>query len=401
LPDAPDDRSSPGPLTLVLRAAFVPDGQEPPPEFSSVFNPLKFRATLDPATGVITCDNAGMSFLGDIRAEWHPDAGQGGDGEAELGGEGGDARASGEPDAGNDEPEGATQKPRRQGMWGGAEYRPLSMTYPRQSDGRTQFGLAGEASDDTSERGSPSSAAAPSRDATSQPDKGQGGVGGEKADGQGGTPANSDGDQLGGMRFGAGSVTRTIPSEQFARATVKTATDAGDPGKGTIGRPATSGSTGKPPAAATAKPGAANAPSDFNRFFDTLDKPLSDLAKELEVPEDYLLGHAAYESGYLGDHDFPLNNPFGYTKAGGRNLAFPSIADAVAAYRNDYAAQIKGATSAKDFIERIQGRLNGKPVAGWHKYNSQTKGYESNVLRVINSIPRHEADWRKQKEPAQ
>jgi hypothetical protein len=58
---------------LVLRAVFVPDGQEPPPEFSSDFSPLRVRATLDPATGAITCDDAGISFDGDIRGEWHPD----------------------------------------------------------------------------------------------------------------------------------------------------------------------------------------------------------------------------------------------------------------------------------------------------------------------------------------
>jgi hypothetical protein len=66
-------RPSTGPQVLVLRAAFVPEGQPPPPEFGSVFPPLRFRATLDPRTGIITCDDAGMSFHGDIRAEWHPD----------------------------------------------------------------------------------------------------------------------------------------------------------------------------------------------------------------------------------------------------------------------------------------------------------------------------------------
>jgi hypothetical protein len=70
------DRSSPGPFTLVLRAAFVPDGEDPPPEFAADFSPLKFRATLDKATGTITCDSAGMNFDGDIRAEWHPDEAQ-------------------------------------------------------------------------------------------------------------------------------------------------------------------------------------------------------------------------------------------------------------------------------------------------------------------------------------
>jgi hypothetical protein len=62
---------------LVLRAAFVPDGEQPPPEFAADFSPLKFRATLYRTTGVITCENVGMTFGGDIRAEWHPDVAQG------------------------------------------------------------------------------------------------------------------------------------------------------------------------------------------------------------------------------------------------------------------------------------------------------------------------------------
>ena len=118
------------------------------------------------------------------------------------------------------------------------------------------------------------------------------------------------------------------------------------------------------------------------------------------MPEDYLLGHAAHESWYLNDHDFSLNNPLGFTNTGKKNLSFPSIADAISAYRERYGEQIRGATSAKDFVERIQGKLNGKPVPGWHTYNSITKDYESKVLGLLRSIPPHEAEWRKQKEPA-
>jgi len=62
--DRPSGAASSGPFALVLRAAFVPEGEQPPPEFASDFSPLKFRATLDRTTGVITCDNAGMNFGG-------------------------------------------------------------------------------------------------------------------------------------------------------------------------------------------------------------------------------------------------------------------------------------------------------------------------------------------------
>jgi hypothetical protein len=151
-------------------------------------------------------------------------------------------------------------------------------------------------------------------------------------------------------------------------------------------------------ATGTPAPGDPRGPRDFKRFFDTLDRPVSDLAKELGVSEDYILGHAAHESGYLDNHDFPLNNPFGYTKAGGRNLSFPSITAAVAAYRNDYGPQIKGATSAEDFVQRIQSKLNGRSVPGWHVYNTATKGYESLVLGLIRSVPARKAEWLKQKD---
>jgi hypothetical protein len=187
------------------------------------------------------------------------------------------------------------------------------------------------------------------------------------------------------------------PFGGFAQATSKATTGGGVAGGVAVVAPRKQAHPGAA-AITTAKPGAANGPRDFKRFFDTVYQPLSDLAKELDVPEDYILGHSAYESGYLDNHDFPLNNPFGYTKAGGRNLAFQSIAAAVAAYRKDYGSQIRGAASAKDFVGRIQGMLEGKPVTGWRTYNTATKGYESAVSRVIDSIARHKEEWMKQRE---
>jgi hypothetical protein len=73
LPDTSNNPAA-GPLTLVLRAVFVREGEQPPPEFLSDFGPLRMPATLDPATGEITCDNSGTSFDGEVRAEWHPDS---------------------------------------------------------------------------------------------------------------------------------------------------------------------------------------------------------------------------------------------------------------------------------------------------------------------------------------
>ena len=98
MPDT-SDRASPDQFTLVLRAAFVPDGEQPPPELAADFSPLKFRATLDTATGTITCDNAGMNFDGDIRAEWHPDEQPGSEEGEDATGEGDDASGVGQAEA--------------------------------------------------------------------------------------------------------------------------------------------------------------------------------------------------------------------------------------------------------------------------------------------------------------
>ena len=132
--DASNPRS-PGPNILVVRAVFVPDGEQPPPEFSGVFDPLKFRATLDPATGIITCDNAGMSFLGDIRAEWHPDVEQGSADGQEAAGRDGDANGPSRPEVGTPDSQ-LNQTPASGNQTAGGGW-------PARSDGRTPFGLAG------------------------------------------------------------------------------------------------------------------------------------------------------------------------------------------------------------------------------------------------------------------
>jgi hypothetical protein len=120
------------------------------------------------------------------------------------------------------------------------------------------------------------------------------------------------------------------------------------------------------------------------RFFDQLHKPLSDLATRLGVPESYIIGLPAYESGYLDDHNQALNNPFGLTHGGGNNLNFPTVDDAVKNWEKLYGQQVKGATSPEDFVGRLQGKLDGNPVNGW----------DQQVLGTINSIGRRTQAWK-------
>ena len=84
-----------------------------------------------------------------------------------------------------------------------------------------------------------------------------------------------------------------------------------------------------PIAARKPPPSAEYQTGDPDKFFDTLYAPAHALAERLGVDETWILGLAVHESGWLNQHDRDLNNPFGLTHAGGRNVAYDSIADAV------------------------------------------------------------------------
>jgi hypothetical protein len=133
-----------------------------------------------------------------------------------------------------------------------------------------------------------------------------------------------------------------------------------------------------------------------NRFFDTLDSSLSNEAASLDLPRDYLQGLAAFETGYYDDHNRKITNPFGLTQAGRNNLSFPSEDAAIAYFMDQYGGQIRGATSPEDFAQRIQGLLDGKPVPGWHRYNSRNKDWIPNLVSTINSVGRHRQTWESQ-----
>ena len=60
------------PDVLVLRAAFVPDGETAPPEFSADMQPLSFSVTVDPETGAFNSDTT-PDMLPAVTATFHPD----------------------------------------------------------------------------------------------------------------------------------------------------------------------------------------------------------------------------------------------------------------------------------------------------------------------------------------
>lgn len=101
------------------------------------------------------------------------------------------------------------------------------------------------------------------------------------------------------------------------------------------------------PAAARGHAGQSDAPGKFSKFFDTLYPQIHALADRLGIEENWLFGLAAYESEWLNSHNRGLNNPFGVTHGGGRNVGYPSIADAIAFWEEKYGPIVHSATSLR------------------------------------------------------
>ncbi len=106
--------------------------------------------------------------------------------------------------------------------------------------------------------------------------------------------------------------------------------------------------------------------------------PVHDVAERLGIDESWLLGLCAHESGWLDAHNRDLNNPFGVTHRGRRNVEYDSIRDAVAAWERRYGPLVREATSADDFVQRLF-------VVG---YNTENPKWSEGVLDGIRSVQR-------------
>lgn len=134
-------------------------------------------------------------------------------------------------------------------------------------------------------------------------------------------------------------------------------------------------------------------PAHVNAFFDTLDAPLSVMARELGVNLSYIEGLSAFESGWYDAHNRGLCNPFGLTKAGGNNLQFSSVREAISYWLKLYSDQVKGAKNPVDFAKRLEGVANGVAVRGWHKYNSVNPVWEQKLVQQIQTVEKRRALW--------
>jgi len=85
----PPSPGAAGANTLVLRAVFVPEGQQPPPGFGVWPEPIRFSAEYDPEAGGFVTNATGGGLFAGLAGQWVPadDAGSGGE-------EGSDAKES-------------------------------------------------------------------------------------------------------------------------------------------------------------------------------------------------------------------------------------------------------------------------------------------------------------------
>lgn len=130
-------------------------------------------------------------------------------------------------------------------------------------------------------------------------------------------------------------------------------------------------------------------PTHVTKFFDDLHGPISEMATGLAVDENFLLGLSSYESGWYNDHNRNLNNPFGLTKGGGNNLSFDSPQDAIELWIRTFGDQVRGATTAEDFVKRL---LDGPRV-----YNTVNKSWGDKVLQQIDTIRVRKDIWLQEK----
>lgn len=115
-------------------------------------------------------------------------------------------------------------------------------------------------------------------------------------------------------------------------------------------------------------------------YLDKMESILGELAKRLDISPTWIMGLSSYESGWLDDHNMSLNNPFGVTRAGGKNLEFESLQEAADYWERHYGDRVRGAKSAQEFVDRLQNPRLGKP------YNSVRPDWKPKVLDNVNSV---------------
>jgi RHS repeat-associated protein len=138
----------------------------------------------------------------------------------------------------------------------------------------------------------------------------------------------------------------------------------------------------KPPVKKKASnPQCDDAKNNRSRFFQQLPGLLG-VAKQLDVPANFIVGLASYESGWLDDHNAALNNLWGLTNAGGPNQGFSSVQAGNSYFVQLISPFIQGDQTLSDFFAGL--KAEGYNSANPDYFNlDPTKGPLANRISNI------------------
>jgi RHS repeat-associated protein len=117
-------------------------------------------------------------------------------------------------------------------------------------------------------------------------------------------------------------------------------------------------------------PKTGNCPPNQKRFFGNV-KLYVGIAKTAQTDPNFIMALSAQESGWNGAHSQQLNNLFGLTHAGGKNLRFPSYQASADYWASHFASWVQGAKTINSFLD---GLLNHAPP-----YNSADPNYRVDI----------------------
>ncbi len=132
--------------------------------------------------------------------------------------------------------------------------------------------------------------------------------------------------------------------------------------------------------------GGARCEDRHDAFFKDMVEPATKLATQYNFDPAFLLALSAYESGWLDPHNRGLNNAFGLTRAGRRNLQFSSIEASVNYWGRRFGEKVKDASSIDDFINKLQ--TDERSRGGFGKYNTLNENWATDLKKVYYTVLR-------------
>lgn len=100
------------------------------------------------------------------------------------------------------------------------------------------------------------------------------------------------------------------------------------------------------------------------------------MASQMNTDYRFIMAHAAHESGWLNQHNRNLNNLFGLTRGGGRNIKYSSLQEGANYYVKTYSKFLNGSKTMDEYVQNLR-KI---------PYNSVTSDYDQRVKDQYQSI---------------